>query len=300
MGSLIAGIISAAVGGIIGMINSITDSNNQINDITTQQLQMQAEYANKDKLLDLEFEKAKEEAERNAAKAEQKAESEEQDANLQDTTLDVSERALSDKYNNQLDAIQVQQESNLFNWNTALMQAGASEGASLANAAASGVRAGSTMSQAIDMQSAVNSAALQQQQDQARTGININLNSLFNNLNQNQLGIMQGRIGADNLRNDAANLRSDAAYLRESYSEGGNNYEIYKQNKSGMFLNYANNFNNLQVNKNRISGSAAWNAISSLISGGTSGFETGSKVATSIQEWSGYNGGYTIKLDSNE
>lgn len=286
MGFLIAGIIGAVVGGVVGVVNTIIDSNNAMADAQNQEDALAAQHKDRKDLLDLEFANAKAEAERNADKADAQAD-------LQDQGLDISERAISDDYNNQIDAIQVQQESNLFSWNTALMQAGASEGASLANAAASGVRAGSTMSQAIEMESAVNSAALQQQQDTARQSINNNLDTLFNSLNQNQFSIMSGRIDADN-------TRDDAAYLRNSYKEGGNNYKIYQQNLKSLNTNYELSYNELERQKQKISSSMGWNTVAALLSGGASGFATGSKIGSSIQNWSGYNGGYTTTIADNE
>lgn len=160
--------------------------------------------------MDLRFDLAKKEANYNADKS--------------DEQVDFSEGIVSDDFNAQIGQIQLGQENELAGWNLSAMSAGASEGDALSQAAASGVRSGSSMSEAIDLQSAVNSWQLQMAQDTSRAVASENLRSATAGLNESAFGFQVNR--------DAAN------YLRDSFEAGGSEYELYKTTRQNRVDEY--------------------------------------------------------------
>jgi hypothetical protein len=161
------------------------------------------------------------------------------------------------------------QEADAYNWNAQERQAGSQEGAAYANLAASGVRAGSSLSDAVEMESATNAAQLQFSQDAKRRSDNNNLASVLNSLASNRFGIQQNRIGADI-------ARDNASWLRNSFAEGGHNYNLYQNQLKALktTTDYETTEANYQIEQH--SGSNAfWNAAIGGISGGVKGFQTG-------------------------
>lgn len=169
----------------------------------------------------------------------------EENADIQDTVLNTEEKVLSDQFNAGIDQLQAEQEANLFNWNNALASIGANTGNELAAAANSGTRAGSSLSQAIDLEAAANSAALSLQISNAERQQKITLQNLYNQNMSGQNSIWQGRVGADQNRYDATDLRN-------SYEEGGMNWQLQQDKLNTLRLNYHQNKSALvrQYNKN--------------------------------------------------
>ena len=205
--ALVLGIIGLAAGAASGLWGSLIDDKNAREAAARQKAQVEAMYKLAVDEANQKFEAAKEQANKNADRQEQQAE-------LTDKSLDVTEKGLSNDFNAAIDQMYLSQTSDTMNWNATKMQQGSAEGASYANLASSGVRAGSSLSDAVLMESAVNASQLQFSQNAKRR-------SDDNNLAGNKWNIQQNRIGADI-------MRDDAAYLRASYEEGGRNYNLYQ------------------------------------------------------------------------
>lgn len=134
-----------------------------------------------------------------------------------------------------------------YSFNQANMQKGRSEGEALSSMASSGTR-GSSMSQALELDSANNAMQLQLAQDKSRNELGSQYQSTLLASAQNNFRIQQTR--------DANN------WTRNSYLEGGSNYNLY-QNALGDLLNDYNfnvnqitekgnlYFTQLQANRNR-------------------------------------------------
>lgn len=270
MGSLIAGIIVAAVGATVGAFGSLFDDAR-----ARDQIAVQRNYNNQQYILDVEkaqeeYAAAKEQADRNAKQAEK-------EADLTDKSLDVAEQSVSNDFNAAIDNMYLSQQADAMGWNAQAMQAASSEGASYAALGASGVRAGSSLSDAVAMESATNAAQLQFSQDAKRRSDGNNLGSLLNNLAGNQMGIQQNRIGADV-------QRDNAAYLRNSYEAGGHNYNLYKNNLLQLGTRWA--YNNAQLDQQEREHSG-WNSfLNSMIAlhgGAAKGFQTGYQIGGAFQ-----------------
>ena len=276
MGALIAGIIVAAVGATASAFGSLFDDAKAREQIAVQRNNNNIQYILDVQKAQEEYAAAKEQAERNAAQAEK-------EADLTDQSLNVAEQGLANDFNTAIDNMYLSQGSDAMNWNAQAMQAGSSEGAAYASLGASGVRAGSSLSDAVAMESATNAAQLQFSQDAKRRSARNNLGSLLNNLSGNKIGIQQNRIGADI-------QRDNAAYLRQSYEEGGHNFNLYANNLMQLQNRWAYNNAQLDQQENEHSG---WNSFLnfaiSLHGGAAKGFNTGYNVGTAFQNGLGGN-----------
>lgn len=263
----IAAIIGAIAGATSGLVGTIQTGKEEWTKANDYQKYIDDLYLENVKQADEEFAKAKEEADRNADQADAQAD-------LTDQSLDITETAVSNDINTAIDNLYLSQAGNALSWNNAAMQAGSSEGAAYASLAGSGVRAGSSLSDAVLMESAVNESQLQFSKDAQRRSDNNNLGSILNNLAGNQFNIYQNRVGADV-------TRDNADYLRNSYLEGGHNYNLYSLQKTEMEKTWQYNHDTLQKQKEKwwkdghMSWDAFWTGATNMLSLGAKGASTG-------------------------
>lgn len=95
------------------------------------------------------------------------------------TTLDDA----SASFNDEIDGLKQEAKNDAFNWNLEAIAAGQQEGNSLNTLAASGVRAGSSIGQAVELQAALNEAQLQNEEDTKRKQIDLGLGQLIRGIN---------------------------------------------------------------------------------------------------------------------
>ena len=261
MSWIVAG-ITALIGALAGGIGAGSDADKAKEDAKLQKKYQKEQYDLNKQNAELEYNEAQRQANRNAEKANLQAD-------LTDKSLDIGERTLSNDINTAIDNLYLSGASDTYEWNQQAMSAGASEGASYAGLAASGVRAGSSLSNAVEMQAATNSELLQFAQDTKRRSDNNNLASVLNQLAGNQFNVMENRIGADETRKDALELVN-------SYLEGGVNYNLYQNQLAQMENTYK--YNKKQLNK-VIDENTGWNKFGKVMTGaltmGASGFQTG-------------------------
>lgn len=282
--ALIAGIIGAAVGAASGLFGSLMDDKKARERDQEKLNQIEEMYSLKKKEAEIEFNKAQEEATQNAKKAKLQAD-------LTDQSADISETTLSADVNSAIDDLYLSQQADTFNWNNAASQAGRTEGASYAALGASGVRAGSSLSDAVLMESATNSAQLQFAQDTKRRQDSNNLSKVLNSLAGGVMDIRQNRIGADW-------TRSEADSLLKSYSQGGSNYNLYKNQLEQ--LKASRDYEKADVNRdwNEHAGwNSFWNGFIAMHTMGAKGFSSGYNVGNSIKN--GMKPDYTTSLGGN-
>ena len=256
MGWLVAGIV-----GLIGLADSLIEDDRAKKKAEKEKQYIEDMYKLEKEEAETKFNQAKEEANRNADRADLQAD-------MTDKSMDINEQGLSNDINSAIDNMYLGQQSDTMEWNSAAMSIGASEGNALAGLAASGVRAGSSLNDAVLMESAANEAQLQFSQDAKRRSDSNNLASVLNGIAGQRFGIYQNRVGADQ-------TREDATYLRNSYLEGGYNYNLYqnqldqleKQKKMNVWqkqqeINYHKDWN------------AAANAGIAFFTGAAKGYQT--------------------------
>lgn len=337
---LIAGII-ATVAGTAGMINSLIEdkkAEDEINDqlkyledlydldettlkdnktaaLNTKELSEKKATTERDDNLAVAeaiFQNDKDEAYRQADALDIKAKQLNEEADLADVGQDIAERGLANNINAAIDNLYLSQAQDTISWNAQGSDILRQTGAGYAGLAASGIRAGSSLSDAVLMQSAENGAQLQFSQDAKRRSDSNNLAGVLNGLAGGMFDIRQNRIGADTKRFNAGLLQSDAAYTRNSYLEGGGQWNLYNQKITGINNSYnlsmeiaQNTYNNrikeldnnwnsyektYKYKKNAFEdelgyhtgGNKAWHAAAALLSAGGTGFNSGYNLGKNI------------------
>lgn len=276
---LVAG-ITALLGGIANGIDTVIGINKAHDDA-----QDQLDFI--DDMYNLQKGKAEEDYAEAKRQAEKNAELANQQADLTDLGQDIAERSVSNDFNTAIDNLYLSGAQDAWQWNNAAMQAGSSEGAALAGLAGSGVRAGSSLSDAVLMESATNEAQLQFAQDTKRRSDNNNLASVLNGLAGTQYNIMGERIGADVTRGNALDLLN-------SYEKGGYNYNIYQNQKEQMEKTYNYNRGKVEDIKKENSWDSweAWAKLGTGILGGaSSGYQTGANLYNMAYEAADYETG---------
>ena len=195
---------------------------------------------------------------------------------MTDKTADITETGLSNDFNTVIDNMYLGQASDAIEWNNASMQIASQTGTSYAGLAASGVRAGSSLSDAVLMESATNEAQLQFAQDAKRRSDDNNLASVLNNLAGQKYNIYQNRVGADI-------TRDDAQYLRNSYLEGGHNWNLYQNNKAQLNLKY-----DYEIDQHT-GWNKALNAAGAFFGFGSKALQTGYNTLDTLEKAKAYN-----------
>lgn len=267
--------IMTGIGIVVGIAKSAKEDERARKEAEEQKKYIEEMYKINKEKADEEYATAKENAERNAKQQELQAD-------LTDKSLDLTEQGLATDFNAAIDQMYLSQEADAYNWNAQERQAGSQEGAAYANLASSGVRAGSSLSDAVEMESATNAAQLQFSQDAKRRSDNNNLASVLNSLASNRFGIQQNRIGADV-------ARSDAAYLRNSFLEGGHNYNLYQNQLEALKVTTDYDITRANYQIEQHSGSNAfWNAAIGGLTGGIKGFQTGYNLYSTYDKVKAY------------
>ena len=279
MNWLVAG-ITALIGGIANGIDTVIGINKAHDDA-----QDQLDFI--DDMYDLQKDKAEKDYAEAKRQAEKNAKLANQQADLTDLGQDIAERSVSNDFNTAIDNLYLSGAQDAWQWNNAAMQAGSSEGAALAGLAGSGVRAGSSLSDAVLMESATNEAQLQFTQDTKRRSDNNNLASVLNGLAGTQYNIMGERIGADVTRGNALDLLN-------SYEKGGYNYNIYDNQKQQMEKTWKYNRGKVKdvIKENSWDSWEAWAKLGTGILGGaSSGYQTGANLYNMAYEAADYETG---------
>jgi len=266
-----AAILTGLVSWFGGMLGSALNDDKE-----SEKLQREMDYI--DEMYKLNTEKAEQEFKEATRQANKNADEAEQQADLTDLGQDIAEVAAGNDVNAAIDNLYLSQASDTWDWNLQNMQIASQQGAGLAQLAASGIRAGSSLNDAVLMETATNSAQLQFSQDAKRRSDNNNLASVLNNIAGQKFNIMGNRIGADITRQNALDLRN-------SYAVGGYNYNLYENQKQQMQTQYNYQRNSLKEEKKQHEGWNKWlNAFTGGLTAGSKGFATGYNVAETVYE----------------
>lgn len=268
MESLIVAGVMALIGGTINAFASHSEDDDEWDRLSKEKTRLEEAYKLQAELAESEFQNAKDEANR-------KADKDEKTADLTDLSADISETAVSNDFNTAIDNLYLSQAADAWDWNNAAMQIGSSAGANYAALAGSGVRAGSSVSDAVLMESTLNSAQLQFSQDAKRRQDNNNLAGVLNSLAGNKFDIYQNRVGADI-------TRDDASWLRNSFLEGGSNYNIYQKQKELAELRKNQELARLKDAQDSIEDNRHWKAISAFFGGASKGASAGYNASTTF------------------
>lgn len=252
-------LIAAAVGGTVNALSGVSSRKKARNEL-------RAKKAEDLGLMDLNYEIAEKNANKNADR--------------QDYQSDLNEKFIAGNANNQLDALRNSQETEAFTFNQQTMQNSSQTGDALSGIAASGTRGGS-MDTAIELQSALNSQQLQLAENSTRAG---DENELFRILN--------------NFQNDAFKLqndRTDAEDLRDAYRpETGDQWKLYQMNRDKLINEY-----DRAINKNK---SSFFTVLGDFFGGASQGYGVGANIDQFVKDASAYrqtgNGNSTMSFSN--
>lgn len=196
IGAAIAGAVSGWLGHSINTYNNYNYYDDLVDDLKEQKKLALAD-------LQLDYKNARKEAVKNIERSEKRS-------NLQ-------EGYIGEDINESIEGLTLSQLGEGLSYNMAAQEIGKSKGDALTNAAASGTRAGGSMSKAIELEAAMNSQQLQANEDMKRQSDDLQLRNVLKNLQGNMLGLQENR--------------TDARDLLLSYLPGGYNSEKYKNAK---------------------------------------------------------------------
>ena len=207
-----------------------------------------------------------------------------EDAARSDLAVDLQENLVALAYNASLDSQRAALEARGFENQTAMMQGDSAVESAYASLGASGVRAASTASAAVERQAAVNDQALQAaRRYQERQSENA-LIGAYASLAGEQASIGNARYGAD--------------WTRRSFEEGGENYEKYEFAKTRINEAWDSQkelYQTMQDNA-RYTG---WDFASDFLSGGATGAFMGMNIYNFGSEFGWWGDKTTVRSASS-
>lgn len=251
----LAGAIGGAASGLAGSINDMVNSWNYY------QGQIDANSTNKNLTLAdllLDFQNAEKEAYKNADKA--------------DALSTIDETYLSNLTNNNLASLSLSQVAEGLQYNQAAQNIAQNTGNALSQQANSGIRAGGSLSSAIEMEAAQNSAQLQLAEDTQRNQDDLQLANILNDLNKNTFNIQSNRTDAMDLRNS---FKAGEIGENGLATSGGYNWQKYQNAKTQTETRYNQQYNELRTAQMENEGwSAFWKGATAMLSLGAKGAQT--------------------------
>lgn len=239
-------LISIAVGltkGTIDAIGSGQDTNNAIEKAEEQKKRVEEEKRLKTEQLELDYEIAKKQANKNA--------------DSQDAYSTMSETSLNRQLNYELDKLSDKQQLDTFNYNNILKQNDAAYGQQLEMLGTSNTR-NSTVADLVEMENANNSQLLQLQQDSERKDADYSIQNAINFIKENTFNLQQNRNNAND--------------LRASFEIGGDQYREKEQSQKEIDFHYGNLLEDIQDEKERLEKNKFWNGLKAFFGGTTEGF----------------------------
>lgn len=239
-------LISLAVGATTGTINAIgsgQDTKNAIEKAEEQKKRVEEEKRLKTEQLELDYEIAKKQANKNA--------------DSQDAYSTMSETSLNRQLNYELDRLSDKQQLDTFNYNNILKQNDAAYGQQLEMLGTSNTR-NSTVADLVEMENANNSQLLQLQQDSERKDTDYSIQNAINFIKENTFNLQQNRNNAND--------------LRASFEVGGDQYRQKQKSQEMIDFHYGNMLEDINNQKEYLEKNKFWNGLKSFFGGTTEGF----------------------------
>lgn len=221
--------------------------------------------------LDKQWEVAQKEAFEQADKLKLEADRLKEDSIETDTLTDISENIISQTFNAAIDDISMQEKQNAAQLQNEMISTEANIANMEVASGASGVRAGS----------GTNSDVIAQQKDLAeknREREQIMLDQSFQNslmqvglgLQQDKVNIRGNRFSANRMMQNSELAMKTSTNLRDSYSSGGDQYQLYQMRKDDLSSDYENAIKDVEYD---------WmQGITDALTGFNTGWEFGNNV----------------------
>ena len=263
--------ISALAGAISGgaLVKSNKDKAEE------EQERLEQEKAEDIAQLDKQWEVAQKEAFEQADKLKLEADRLKEDSIETDTLTDISENIISQTFNAAIDDISMQEKQNAAQLQNEMISTEANIANMEVASGASGVRAGS----------GTNSDVIAQQKDLAeknREREQIMLDQSFQNslmqvglgLQQDKVNIRGNRFSANRMMQNSELAMKTSTNLRDSYSSGGDQYQLYQMRKDDLSSDYDNAIKDAEYDWTQ--------GVTDFIKGFNFGYETVNNIATNI------------------
>jgi hypothetical protein len=261
-------IIIAAIGAAVGIAGAIKGRYDAANEYGNQADQLAKEKQRALDLEDLEFDTAKEQADKNADTA--------------DWQTTLQETYVGTGTNNTVAALGDSEKARALGENVSAMSTDRNTGAELSQQAASGTRSGGSASLATAMEEAVAEKQLQMQEDQSRNSDAYALSSALASFNEDTGNIKENR--------------RSALDLRESYEDGGSQNSLYKAQRANTEAGYNDKID--YYNDKKESTNQWYNYMLDIVTAGATGASAGYSAGSSISNYAADSAKYNTAVST--
>ena len=260
-----------AVGGLLKGVAGVFQRNKEVTRLGKERAEDLAQ-------LDKEWEIAQKEAKEQADKLQLEADRLKEDSLETDALTDISENIISQTFNAAIDDISMQEKQNA----TQLQNEMIGTEAGLANmevaSGASGIRAGSgTNSEVIAQQKDLAQRNREQEQIMIDQSFQNNLMQVGLNLQQNKIDVRGNRFNANRMMENSTLTSQQSTNLRTSYSEGGDQYQLYQMGREDMLSDYENSIKNVSPD--------VWSFLSDMFTGFNSSYSSSVNIVDSYYKF---------------
>lgn len=266
--------LSLVIGAVGGLFKGVTGVVQRTKEVT----RLGKERAEDLAQLDKEWEIAQKEAFEQADKLKLEADRLKEDSLETDALTDISENIISQTFNAAIDDISLQEKQNA----TQLQNEMIGTEAGLANmevaSGASGIRAGSgTNSEVIAQQKDLAQRNREQEQIMIDQSFQNNLMQVGLNLQQNKIDVRGNRFNANRMMENSTLISQQSKNLRTSYSEGGDQYQLYQMGREDMLSDYENSIKNVSPD--------VWSFLSDMFTGFNSSYSSSVNIVDSYYKF---------------
>lgn len=266
--------LSLAIGAVGGLLKGVAGVVQRTKEVTRFGKERAEDLAQ----LDKEWEIAQKEANEQADKLQLEADRLKEDSLETDALTDISENIISQTFNAAIDDISMQEKQNA----TQLQNEMIGTEAGLANmevaSGASGIRAGSgTNSEVIAQQKDLAQRNREQEQIMIDQSFQNNLMQVGLNLQQNKIDVRGNRFNANRMMENSTLTSQQSTNLRTSYSEGGDQYQLYQMGREDMLSDYENSIKNVSPD--------VWSFLSDMFTGFNSSYSSSVNIVDSYYKF---------------
>lgn len=268
------GWLSLAIGAVGGLLKGVAGVVQRTKEVT----RLGKERAEDLAQLDKEWEIAQKEANEQADKLQLEADRLKEDSLETDALTDISENIISQTFNAAIDDISMQEKQNAAQLQNEMIGTEAGLANMEVASGASGIRAGSgTNSEVIAQQKDLAQRNREQEQIMIDQSFQNNLMQVGLNLQQNKIDVRGNRLNANRMMENSTLTSQQSTNLRTSYSEGGDQYQLYQMGREDMLSDYENSIKNVSPD--------VWSFLSDMFTGFNSSYSSSVNIVDSYYKF---------------
>ena len=268
------GWLSLAIGAIGGLLKGVAGVVQRTKEVT----RLGKERAEDLAQLDKEWEIAQKEANEQADKLQLEADRLKEDSIETDALTDISENIISQTFNAAIDDISMQEKQNAAQLQNEMLSTESGIANMEVASGTSGIRAGSgTNSEVIAQQKDLAQRNREQEQIMIDQSFQNNLMQVGLNLQQNKIDVRGNRLNANRMMENSTLTSQQSTNLRTSYSEGGDQYQLYQMGREDMLSDYENSIKNVSPD--------VWSFLSDMFTGFNSSYSSSVNIVDSYYKF---------------